>query len=311
MEPAKGLRWSRRPGIDESVSAGQREAAGTKCPSCVCTCVRAPLGSRQPPVTHWGGGARREDARGRGGRLLPPWRRGDSPPPPAPAPRRPPIGRPLLPDPLAAASCSGAARRSRPGAELGAECAPPPPGDREPAREEEPEPRPPFPFLRPAPAQAALASSGAAAGGRVGRMRRRSRMLLCFAFLWVLGIAYYMYSGGGSALAAGAGGGAGRKVSGRPPAARPPEPRSRRPRAWPSRRRRTPAPQSDVAAGPRRAPRPSLPPSPRGSGRTGPSALAGLGRGPAGATPQGWGPRTRFLSPPFSSVDIPSLLHII
>lgn len=215
------------------MSAAQREAAGTPRPSCVCTRVRARVralpggpGSHLSLTGVKGRGGRTQ--RGRGGRRATAVEARPSPPPLAPGRRRPPIGRPLLPDPpgrrrgrrfllgrRSALPAQGGARRrvrASPAGRSGS-----PRGRRSRAA--------PFPFLRPVRRpQAALASSGAAAGGRVGRMRRRSRMLLCFAFLWVLGIAYYMYSGGGSALTAGAGGGAGRKVSGRPPAARPPEP---------------------------------------------------------------------------------------
>ena len=101
-------------------------------------------------------------------------RRGDAVIPssaPAGPPQPPPIGRPLLPDPLAAsaaaASCSGAARRSRPGRSSGAGRAPPSP----PAAPEEEPPR-------PSPSSAPPRPAPAAAPGRLassGRGRRPSR----------------------------------------------------------------------------------------------------------------------------------------
>lgn len=90
-------------------------------------------------------------------RVLQPWRRGNPLLRPAPRPPQPPpIGRPLLPDPLAAseatASCSVAAPRSRPGAELGRRArAAFAAAKQQPAPEEEPPPRP-SPSSAPPPA---------------------------------------------------------------------------------------------------------------------------------------------------------------
>lgn len=153
----------------------------------MCTCVCARVRALRPaPGSHLSlRGRGGEDAEGAGRRPGPwrpsrrnprvpqPWRRGNPLLRPAPRPPQPPpIGRPLLPDPPAAseaaASCSGAAPRSRPGAELGrwaraAFAA----AEQQPAPEEEPPPRP-SPSSAPPPAR----SPPAPAPGSTREQRR-------------------------------------------------------------------------------------------------------------------------------------------